>query len=439
MNSELGFVNVTRESLETFITKANKRIVFAKPAFYNWEIDLILKLQKEKNILCELYFEPSDEAIRFGFGEEDALKEIKKNVSNISIQIVNRIRLAFLIVDDEALLFSPRIAYIDDENLKSDFPNGIYGGNKLTIQIIKFLTTKGINDQLSIDIVTDLFDKPVFEIKQKEKVESQIKETLSKLEETPPVNPKNLKKVYFYRNNFKLLKYELQGTKIQSKKLNLNPFIRLLEGQNERLKSSWTIFSKEELEGLKDMNLFEKEVKEITNKYIVDMGRFGYLIPIDKKKEFDSEIKKIKDAFKTYIKSEAKEDNIFIQKSKGRPNIKAILASSKKELIYYLLSTSERYSQKIINQNRHLFNMVTDEKMTEQEAFRMIIEEFVDNKLKFPLEQEIIDRINIRIDYYDISDELLYENDDFQELLKRENLLEENLRENSEGMELQFS
>lgn len=47
--------------------------------------------------------------------------------------------------------------------------------------------------------------------------------------------------------------------------------------------------------------------------------------------------------------------------------------------------------------------------------------------------QEIVDKIDIKIDFYDISDELLFENEDFKEIVKQYDL---EFRNNSVGYKI---
>ncbi|NHM30664.1 hypothetical protein [Neobacillus terrae] len=438
--NQLSFVHVTKELIESFLNSAKRRIIFAKPAFYESEIDLILNLQNEYNLLCKLYFESNDQSIRFGFGEQSALRKIVNQIESFSIEIVERIKLAILIVDEEILIYPPKIAFFDSniEDFKNGLPSGLFGGPEITSKILEFFPPSQIQFKEVEEGPITILDIPIFEKEDRINIISNIEKTLDDLDKNPPTNPNNLRKVFIYRNKYKLVKYELQGIQISNKKLNLNPFIKLLDEQNERLKSSWNIFSKSDLEKLQDIAWFKREINFIVDDYLVDMGRFGYIISIDRKKEFEEAFEKVKTHFKLYIKGEAKEGNIFItEKSLGSPpNIKEILNSSKEELINYLINISENNAEIIIRLNRHLSQKVDNGLITTKHALREFISEFIDNKLRFPLEEEIIERIDIRIDYYDISNELLYENEDFRSFLNVHNLLEEDIRENTEGREV---
>ncbi len=84
----------------------------------------------------------------------------------------------------------------------------------------------------------------------------------------------------------------------------------------------------------------------------------------------------------------------------------------------------------MFKKDRYLKNQVKSGKTTMENAQKEFIEKFIDNELKFPDVDEIIDKINIKIDYYDISDELLYNNEDFEKIIEE---LDIECRECEEG------
>lgn len=140
--------------------------------------------------------------------------------------------------------------------------------------------------------------------------------SVKELVDTPPVDPKKLKKVYDYRNKYKIVKTEVHGVKIRNKKISLNPFFKQLQRVDERIVNSWNVFKEKDIQELEDMSKFVKEVNKIMDKYLMDAGRFGYLIEVIQKKTFVSEIEKVENEFICYLKGEISESNRFISKSK---------------------------------------------------------------------------------------------------------------------------
>lgn len=120
--------------------------------------------------------------------------------------------------------------------------------------------------------------------------------------------------------------------------------------------------------------------------------------------------------------------------SNPRPGIKELLCQSKLDLLKYLFEISARDQQFLKNlyaRDRHLKQEVDNGNVSEEEACTRFIKQFVDNELKFSVEEEIINRVDIKVDIYDVSDELLNENNDFNVILNQHGLIK--IRDYSQG------
>ncbi|KGE18537.1 hypothetical protein [Paenibacillus wynnii] len=436
----LTFVNVNDGAIKKFLTQARTRIIFVKPAFYEWEVQLLLKLARELKVHCELYIEENDQAIRYGFGQSEAMKLIQNNLDILSLQTAARIHMAIIVVDHYTLFYMPKIMFLDEVQSDLDFPNGIYGDQKLTQLVLDKFPI------YPIDLPEDKSQYNPFDIKeiaiaQREIVVKRINETLEKLDNNPPIDPNKLQRINFYRNKYKIIKLQLSGVNLKVKRINLNPFYKNIKVRQERLNSSWNVFSQDDLFRLEDMTMLRSEMDNLNSDFLINAGRFGYLLPIEKKKSYIEEITAVKEEFISFIKGSTDESNRFtVQKSDqiihNNFNIDSILENSKEELISYFIQLTHNdndFFNNILLQNRLLKSKVSNGTITRDEAIRIFIDEFVENKLKFPQANEILDKINITIDFYDISDELLYENEDFKKIL---NLLTQEVREYEEGLQI---
>ncbi|QRG65994.1 hypothetical protein [Brevibacillus choshinensis] len=443
--SSLQFANVTDARITEFINQAQTRIIFVKPAFYNWEIDLVLNIIKERQVYCELYVEKNDNAIRAGFGDIHALKMINENKDLLHPQVKNSIRMAIIVVDNRTLFYMPKIIFLDEEDDHNNFPNGLFGDTDITRLVLdKFPVTK-------IDVPEMEEYRIPFELKQiesshQEIVDKELGDVLKKLEDNPPVDPNKLKRIHFYRNNFKLLKIQLRGVKIENRKINIKPFYKLLSDTQERLNSSWDIFLQEDVKDLEDMTMFQSEIQAINSQYLFDSGRFGYLIQTDKKYEYSTKIQEVKEEFISFIKGNPKAENRFEkikeqatnsqEKNSFKTGINTILTKSRVELANYLkkqCENDEGFFQRILKDRRSFKWAYENKQLTKKEVVNQFVDDFIDDKLKFPQEDDILERIDILLDYYDLSDELIYENEDFKKVLEKHKLDE--VREYEEGLQ----
>ena len=78
-----------------------------------------------------------------------------------------------------------------------------------------------------------------------------------------------------------------------------------------------------------------------------------------------------------------------------------------------------------------LYRQMQEKKILEDEAVSQTVETFVDHRLSFPKAQGMIDLIHVEFDYYDISDELLA-NENFVEIVERFDI---GVRDYQEGYE----
>ena len=447
MPLEFDFVKVSNEKIINFIHQAKQRLLFVKPAFFKWEIEQILSV-KENNYIpqCEIYLENGDEAIRFGFGDHDALELMKSKQDLIMVQLVDRVRLSILVVDNNCLIYSPSIVHLDDKDKPSDFPNGFYGDKNVVEKIINKFPTYTFNkpstvDNEHIDSISNPFEGIEEIVKQHhQNITEELGRTITILKKNPPVDPSNLRKVNIYRNNYKILKRQIVGIMINHKKINLNAFNRLLSTNNKRLLSSWSIFTNDDIQELQDMTYFGKELQTIDDDLLLDVGRFGLLIETTKISEYNKSVNSLKEEFVDFMKEIPQDKNRFIEyKKNGSNNTKSlnqVLEDSRADLIKYLITLAnaeEAFEKIIFKEDRSIKRDFELKKINKEDMFERFINNFVDNTFKFPNKEELLERIDIKHDFYDISDELLNNNPDFDIFIKKYDL--DNLRRYGEGFE----
>ncbi len=431
------FVKVTKATLFNFLQKANKRIVIAKPGYFKEEIEALIKIVHSKNIACNVFIDPSDNAVRFGFGETEALKIIKDQGAMLHCQTASHIRMSVVIVDDQALIYVPVALAWENESKESDYPNGIIGGQEFADVVFNEFVL-----QKKVPPVPD--DKKIFQetvIKQIEAVatKAQLEQSIEKLTKNPPVDPSKLEEFTFYRNNFKILKTEIRGVKIENKSISLKPFTRLLPKIDKRLKNSWQVFTRDEVENIEVHRKFLADIDkvwidQIKKGNLFDIQRHGHLIRTPAKDEFEKQLKEQKDKFIQSLKSEEtpKDDGSF----------SGILLKSKKELIAYIFTNireiQETWAQ-LFKHNKILYRTFQKEQTAQgkDEILKMVVESFVQEELHFPEIDDLVGAIDIKFDYYDVSDELLRD-EEFSQTLEKQKLHDE-IRDYGEGYKQQQS
>jgi hypothetical protein len=429
-DEQIKFVSVTDSYLLSFIKDAKERIVIVKPAYKLGEVEAILDIIKNKNVKCKVYLEAGEQSIRNGLGEAESLNLIQKNFDILNVQLMDKIRIAIIIIDNKSVIYTPNISLFEENCIEEIIPNGLLGNSAITeqIDIELFNNEKQLlinGEKLFLSLNSELAKDRYINIEQ------NICKTINNLSVNPPIGLTRLRKVNFYRNNYKLVKIQSIGIRIKNKKISLRPFTLMLDNRDEREVRSWNIFSADDLKKLGDTKLFYSELRKIIENYLLDAGRFGYILNIYKKQKFDKEINRLKAEFIEFIKGENKENKnnrfyklIKFTNSKTEDNLQSILDNSRELLTQYLLKVSKddrKLENEIYKKDRLLVLERNEKGLSEEEVRKVFIKRYITTTLKFPTSKDIIDRIDVKVDYFDISDELINDNNDFKKVINKHN------------------
>ena len=133
----IKFAQITSEVLEQFLASATRRIVIAKAGYSVAEVNQLVQLVQTNKISCTLYMEEGENAIRYGFGESEALPILMENLDLLNVQSVNQIRMALVIVDDMALVYAPVALAWEEAPKTLEFPNGFFGDKSIAEALFK--------------------------------------------------------------------------------------------------------------------------------------------------------------------------------------------------------------------------------------------------------------------------------------------------------------
>ncbi len=433
---DLRFVKVDQETLIEFLKNAKKRILIAKAGYTCDEVKTLIEQVEKKGIECKVYLDPSENAVRWGFGEEQALKDLNIKAGLINLQTADRIRMSIVIVDDRALIYTPVALSWETEPKDLRFPNGFIGGPEFTDALLEQINASESKPTKMDKVIP--FPGCTIPKKDAETATKEISQTIEKLKKNPPVDPTRLRKITVYRNNYKLLKYQVIGVKLKNKSISLRPFNNLFPDLNDRLKASWRAFTHEDMENVREVSIFLKEVATILGKYTLDVGRFGYLIKTENKDKFEKEIEKEKEEFlvvlklkpgekpknrnSKYITQSGEQNSLFGDTSKKEnKSLGDLVEQSRTALKEYMLKVLKDQPEAVkglFANERTLLSMVEKGKAKLNDVLPGVLDTFITHKLKFPEAGDLIDKMDVTMDYYDVSNELLYKNTDFKGALE---------------------
>jgi len=417
-------VKVTTETFIDFLRGAKDQIVIAKAGYFKGEVEAILSLSKEKKISITLFVETGEEAVRFGFGDADSLRAIKDHMRDLDVREARHIRMSVAIVDDTALIFSPAALAWETEPEEPSYPNGLICGNVIAGKLRRqFLGQSDKKPAKLPDNVVPLFQNVEIPKTEQREVEKQIAVALQRLKENPPADPSKLRQITMYRNQYKLLRMQVWGVKIGNKTISLRPFTSILPQMNKRLRNSWQIFTKEEVAILRQHKRFLENIERVKDEFTVDTGRYGNLLPVSRKRDFEAAIQETKEAFVKGL-------------SRAEEGLAGTLANSREKLLEYMrtLAVSHKTCWPVLFKNdRALYKMLQREEISAREALRRVLESFITDVLRFPSMDSLLESVAVICDYYDISSELLAD-EEFMAMLKDRGL-ESSVRAYEKGYE----
>ncbi len=419
-----GFTSITQEMIKTYISKAQSMIVYAKPAFYKEEMELLLAAA-ERGVSCDVYFDRGDRSIRRGFGEAEALQLIRNPGDlpvNFSFHLKDRIRLAFLIVDDLVILFAPNIKAFEDEKNTLDFPNGVVCKGELAKDVIRLFipelrgddeptTTMVINFGNGEEEEAEQIQATVTVNKPEDPEEKQLdlEAAVAVLEINPPVKPEDLQKTLIYSDNYRVMKIITKGTKITNKKISLKPFYDLIGVTPENARYDWLVMTQEEKEKLENTTALYKEINRIKKEYkekklLFDAHEFGTIIDVTAVAAFQKDLERARDEFRAHFT----EDNEDVK------NLKQVLRDSEDKLMNMLYQHCNEHYDKFkaaLEKTGQYAKCL--EKDTKMETYTEYMKQtdYLHKTLGFPTWETIMDNISMKFNFYDISNEMLKDKD----------------------------
>ncbi|MBU1106383.1 MAG: hypothetical protein KKB51_06935 [Candidatus Riflebacteria bacterium] len=431
----ISLVKVDQKLINDFIRKAQRRLLLAKPSLFMEEVEAIKAVLQRQTCNCQVFLEEGDHAVRLGFGNLEALKAFLTITDRIKLVMADSIRLSMVLVDDKALFFTPP-ALAWEEGISSDkliHPNGVWLSGEWVDQIFAIYAENRKPDDVIRSLPHNVIPFPVGIMPQGNGPQNieKVKKAIKDLEENNPVDPMRLRQIQFYRNHFKLVRIEIEGANLRTKSVSLRIFNKFFDGREERLKSSWQIFTPDEVKDFSSLTeIYNRLAKAKSDHNVISAGRFGNLIDLSKKEAFEAEIRKIESSIKGQAETSSDKEPCL------KTKLHNALSNSKEELLEYLLirfKSNERAVKKLYESEPLLKKIAANVANDSEKALAERLSAFIDEKLKFPSYETIVSSFNINLDYYDVSDELLNENEDFKAFLKKDDDLEKKLRSYEEG------
>ena len=428
-----GFTTITQDMIRKYIGKAQNMIVYAKPAFYKEEMESLLAAA-QRGVSCDVYFDRGDTSIRRGFGEVEALQLIRKQKElpdTFKYHLKDRIRLAFLIVDDLIVLFAPNIRAFEEEEKSLEFPNGVVCKGELAKDVVRLFIPelKGDDEPTTTMVInfgsgeeeTEQIETTVTVNKPENPVETQqaLDEAVTVLEKNPAVKPEELQRTLIYTDNYKVMRVIRKGIKIDNKRISLRPFYDLIGVTPENARYEWQVLNRADRERLESLRELDANIEAIKREYkkrnqLFEAKDYGTIIDVTIMKEFQDKLEAAKESFIQRYSGDNREVN----------ELQAALddsADNLRDLLYRHCSTYyEKFRAALAKNERYAEYLTSRDRITLFKSF-MDGTDYLHRELHFPTRKTILENIGIKFTFSDISNEMLND-DEFMELIVKYDL-----------------
>lgn len=104
-----------------------------------------------------------------------------------------------------------------------------------------------------------------------------------------------------FDQNFSFVKVHFKGGRIERLSIPLSEFYEMHHISGGRLKGSWTLFEKNEIEKWMDKGILQRAVNVVSEKYTLRISQYGQIVRVQDRKQFIAAIKQIEHDFREYL------------------------------------------------------------------------------------------------------------------------------------------
>lgn len=372
------------------IQSTKRELVLIIPAIHEEWMDVIEGLSlSNKELELRFCIDNSDSVVRKGYGAASSVDRllgmdheiVESDGLNITLLKVDEICYCIFL---ESRIFSGNPQGINAIELPKDIADKI---------ICQFFPEQAVQSSSSVLSV------PLDKIKHEE-----VKKLL---QANPPAKPDLTRQINTYKTHFQYAEIHFQGVGIQSKTVTIPKEALPYKSENlkSRLRSSFNLFSKEEIEEWSEMNEMKQKIADLRKKYLhtFSLKKGRSIIKKSDKVSFKKELEKLREFI------EEKKEKLQESVQRSLLNSEDILKGELKEFF---------------NQNPpDELEKIANTEIKDRTIDKMITKILGD--INLPFAHELIQNMKIEVQYAEFTEEDL-ESEEFLKWFKEQGLLDEN-------------
>lgn len=295
MNNSFTIINST--ILAELVKTSEDRLIIVSPGITNdVAIAIAQKANENKIKSIEVIIDSDPDAIRYGYGQIEAIKTLQN--LNIKLRTQPGIRVGIIITDLVSLIFTPTPQNLEEEIKSLSAPNAIYLGKKQVEELLDSIITERAAKTDSGEV----------EIGQKEIKKEEIKNIENKLIERPPIKPDLERRMRVISSVFQFVDTEFKGARIFNNSFSLTGRDLGIKDTDlaSRISARYQLFNNDQISELKNQFDLETVLNRIKDAYLKKIPNYGSVLHYKNTKEFtqaveffQEEIKKTKQNIET--------------------------------------------------------------------------------------------------------------------------------------------
>lgn len=279
MDNSFTIINST--ILAELVKTAEDRLIIVSPGITNdVAIAIAQKVNEDKIKSIEVIIDSDPDAIRYGYGQIEAIKTLQN--LNIKLRTQPGIRIGIIITDLVSLIFTPTPQNLEEEIKSLSTPNAIYLEKKQVEELLDSIITERVAKSDSGEV----------EIGKKEIKKEEVKNIEKELIERPPIKPDLERRMRVISSVFQFVDTEFKGARIFNNSFSLTGRDLGIKDENlaSRISARYQLFNNDQINELKNQFDLETVLNRIKDAYLKKIPNYGSVLHYKNTKEFTQAI-----------------------------------------------------------------------------------------------------------------------------------------------------
>jgi hypothetical protein len=293
-NQTFTFINDSR--ICEIIESAQNHMIYAAPSLSKAVAEALLNFAGRKKDGFRIIVDADAEPFQLGFGNFKGIELLNQN--NIEIRKAKGLRIAVLVADELAWVYSPTPEIIFSQ--PDDQINNAVSVSKDFAQQILVSIAPEFNINADILDTSVLPNSSIPEIGVEVFETENLKEIKQELEINPPQQFDAKRKVRVYEGHFQFVEIQLSGCQIGSHKISIPKTllnIAKTPDLKNRIKTTFQLVNEDSVV-LNKFDAISDAVNELRDNYTDSLGRFGRIIQRKIRNKFDNRVEEIRKEIK---------------------------------------------------------------------------------------------------------------------------------------------